>query len=116
VKGKAVRVHAMKTYGGVEGVDPLIFKPRNWMEVSGHLHAPTALHLAKAPPYPLNRRLDGPQRWSGRFGNEKNVLPPPAIELRFVSCPARSLVIDLFVAKLITLQIDLLVERLAVLH
>jgi len=30
------------------------------MELSGHLHAPTAL-----PPVPLNRRLGKPQNWSG---------------------------------------------------
>jgi hypothetical protein len=26
------------------------------------------------PPYPMNRRLDGPQIWCGRFGGEKNIL------------------------------------------
>jgi hypothetical protein len=32
------------------------------------------------PRYPLNRRLDGPQRRSGRCGVPKSLLPLPAIE------------------------------------
>ena len=31
-------------------------------------------------PHLLNRRLGGPQSWSGRFGEEKNLLPLPGIE------------------------------------
>ena len=30
---------------------------------------------SEEPLYPLNRGLDGPQSWSGRFGIEKCVLP-----------------------------------------
>jgi hypothetical protein len=47
----------MKTYGGVE--------------VSGQLHAPTALPLGKGPRYPFYRRLGGPQSRSGRYGEAK---------------------------------------------
>jgi len=36
------------------------------MEVSGHPHAPAALH-------PLNRRQGGPQRRCERFGEEKSL-------------------------------------------
>jgi hypothetical protein len=43
--------------------------------VSGQLHAPAALPLEKAPQYPLERRLGGPQNWYGCRGEEK-VLDP----------------------------------------
>jgi hypothetical protein len=42
------------------------------MEVSGQLHAPTALLPGKEPWYPLDRGLGGPQSRSGRGGEEKN--------------------------------------------
>jgi hypothetical protein len=38
------------------------------LEVSGQLHAPTAL-----PPVPIYRRLGGPQSRSGRYGEVKIV-------------------------------------------
>jgi hypothetical protein len=36
--------------------------------VSGQLHSRAALYLRKRPPYPLYRRLSGPQSWSGHRG------------------------------------------------
>jgi hypothetical protein len=45
------------------------------MEVSGQLHALTALPLGKEPRYPLNRRLGGPQSRFGRLGEDK-ILDP----------------------------------------
>jgi hypothetical protein len=50
------------------------------MEVSGQLHTPAALTPGKKPWYPLDRRLRGSQRRSGRGGEEKNSQPPPEIE------------------------------------
>jgi hypothetical protein len=50
------------------------------MEVSGQLHALAALPLGKEPPYPLDRRLGGPQSRSGRGGEEKNSQPPLGLE------------------------------------
>jgi hypothetical protein len=51
------------------------------MEVSGYLHAQASLPPGKElPPYPLNRRLGGSQRRSGRCGEEKNIsilIPSP---------------------------------------
>jgi hypothetical protein len=41
----------------------------------GQLHAPAALPRGKSPPYPLNRRLGGPQSWSGR-DREVKILAP----------------------------------------
>jgi len=43
------------------------------MEVSGQLHAPVALSPGKTHRYVLDRRLRGPQRWSGQGGEEKNL-------------------------------------------
>jgi hypothetical protein len=48
--------------------------------VSGQPYATVALTLLKEPPDPLNRRLRGHQSQCGRFGDEKNLLPPPGIE------------------------------------
>jgi hypothetical protein len=45
------------------------------MEVSGQLHSPAALPLAKEPWYPLDRRLGESQSRSGRCGEEKNLAP-----------------------------------------
>jgi hypothetical protein len=42
------------------------------------------------PQYPSDRRLGGPQSWSGRGGEEKNSQPPPGIELPNPDRPARS--------------------------
>jgi hypothetical protein len=42
------------------------------MEVCGQLHSPLALP-AKIPPYPLDRKLSGPQSRFGRGGEEKNI-------------------------------------------
>jgi hypothetical protein len=45
------------------------------MEASGQLHTPVALPQGKSPLYPLYRRLDVPQSWSGHSGEEKNSQP-----------------------------------------
>jgi hypothetical protein len=50
------------------------------MEVSGQLHALTALPPGKSPQCPLDGSVDGPQSRSGRYGEEKNHLPLPGIE------------------------------------
>jgi hypothetical protein len=66
----------MKTYG--EWMYRATFSwPRHYLDLSGQLHAPTALPPGKAPPlrYPLDRRLGGPQSRSGRCGEEK-ILDP----------------------------------------
>jgi len=50
------------------------------MEVSGQLHTSTTLPPEKEPWYPLNSRMGVPQSLSGRFEEEKNLLPLPGIE------------------------------------
>jgi hypothetical protein len=42
---------------------------------SGQLHATAGLPSGKEPPYPLRRRLGGPQIRSGRCGEKKNLAP-----------------------------------------
>jgi len=61
------------------------------MEGSGELHAPAALSPGKSPHYPLDRRLGGPQSWSGWGGKEKKSQHFPYQELN-PSHPACSLV------------------------
>jgi hypothetical protein len=43
--------------------------------VNGYLYDPAASALGREPPYPLYRRLDGPQNRSGSGGEEKNSQP-----------------------------------------
>jgi hypothetical protein len=42
----------------------------DYLEVSGQLQAPAALLPGKSPRYPLDKRLGGPRRRSGRRGEE----------------------------------------------
>jgi len=62
------------------------------MEVSGQFHVPAVLPSGEVLLYPLNRRLGGPQSWSGRDGWQKN--PCPCRESK-LGRPARSPVIVL---------------------
>jgi hypothetical protein len=52
------------------------------MDVSSQLYAPAALPLGKELPVPLDMRMGGPQSWSRRYGEEKNLLSLPGIEPR----------------------------------
>jgi hypothetical protein len=72
--------HAMKTYRGSGGIAPRILCPRDWMEVSGQLHAPAALPLGKEPWYTLDMGLGRPQSRYGHGNEEKNSQPPPGLE------------------------------------
>jgi hypothetical protein len=56
------------------------------MEVSGQLHFPAALPPGEEPSVPKGQRLGGPQRRSGRDGEEKEIPAPdsnrnPAVQL-----------------------------------
>jgi hypothetical protein len=62
------------------------------MEVSGQLHAPQLYHQGKNTRYPLDRKLSGPQSWSGHDVIEKNSQSPPGIETPSFYCSARRLV------------------------
>jgi hypothetical protein len=57
--------------------------------VSGQLHAPAALPLGNSPWYPLERRLGGPQSWSGQLA-EKKILHPTGTQTLTPWCPAHS--------------------------
>jgi len=46
------------------------------MEVSGQVHATSALPPGKNLQYPLDRKLGGPHSRSGRGGEEKKVSAP----------------------------------------
>jgi hypothetical protein len=62
------------------------------MEVSSLLHGLAVLPPGKNPfLYPLNRRLGGPQRRSGGFRKEKNVLPQVIFSFRDVRSRRRML-------------------------
>jgi hypothetical protein len=52
---------------------------------------PSHFTHGKEPWYPLNRRLGGPQNWSGHFGKKKNLLPLPGFEPQIIQPTAQSL-------------------------
>jgi hypothetical protein len=55
------------------------------MEVGGQLHSSAAsLSGKKKPRYPLCRGMGEPQSRSRPYGEEKNALPLPGIETRFL--------------------------------
>jgi hypothetical protein len=60
--------------------------------MSGQLHAPAALPPGNCPPCQLYRRLGGSQSRSGRYGEERNLLPLPGIEPQFLNRSAHSLI------------------------
>jgi hypothetical protein len=50
------------------------------MEVSGQFTLRPLYPQEKSPWYPLDRRLGGPQNWSGRGSGEQNSQPLPGLE------------------------------------
>jgi hypothetical protein len=89
-KRKFVPLHATQPH--VEMVVQLHSLLRLWMDISGHLHAPAALHSAKEPRYPLDWRLGALQSRTGRSGEGINPFLLTEIELRFLGRTAHSLV------------------------
>jgi len=51
------------------------------MEVSGQLYDPVVYPQGKSPWCPMDKKMGGPQNWSGRGGEEKNSHPLPGPEL-----------------------------------
>jgi hypothetical protein len=50
---------------------------------NSQLHASAAVSpRERTPLYPLDRRLSGLQSWSGRYGEKRNLMLLPGIELR----------------------------------
>jgi hypothetical protein len=67
--------------------------PCHWVEVSGHICAPSVLPVwGNNPELQLNRRLAVSQSSSVHFGLEKNLLPMPRVPPWFPCCPTISLV------------------------
>jgi hypothetical protein len=65
------------------------------MEVSGQLHARPLYPQGKSPWYPLDRRMGGPQRRSGRGGEQKNSQPLPGLEPPIIQPVAQGYTIEL---------------------
>jgi hypothetical protein len=79
--GEAFYIHAMKAYG--RGRAPLVLNlGSSWRTVVNF--TPWPLYPMKERWYPLNRMLGGSQIRSGRFGDEKNLLPVPGFEQQTV--------------------------------
>jgi hypothetical protein len=63
------------------------------MEVKGQLHPfPPLYPRGDSPRQPLRRRLSGPHRQSGHFGEKRNFFPLPGIQRRFLGHSGRSLI------------------------
>jgi hypothetical protein len=74
----------MKTFGGVEVYSTILDLGTRWGEWSAS--RPGRFTPGKrVPRYPLDRRVGGPQGWSGRCEVEKNLLPLLGIEPRLSS-------------------------------
>jgi len=69
VRAKAVAGYPMKGEGGSRGVAPIILN----LYTNGQFHTPAALPR-QITQYALNNWLGGPQRWNGRFSEEKKIL------------------------------------------
>jgi len=67
---KAATVYTMHAYWGDSGIAPLPCLGIKW-EVSGRFYSRSNNHQ-----WPLNRRLGGPQGWSGRFEEEEEECCP----------------------------------------
>jgi hypothetical protein len=63
-EGKFVSLKFMKAQGEME-IQIHSLKPRYWLEMSGHIHAPINLSQHGEPPFPLNicqmDRISGPK-------------------------------------------------------
>jgi len=74
----------MKAYRRNRGLAPLILN----LGTNGKLRAPDALR--PETPHALNGRSGGQQNWTGRFGEQKILLPPAEFESRTVQPVAQS--------------------------
>jgi hypothetical protein len=70
------------------GIDPRILNLA--LETSNQLHALAELPQEKEPSVAIRQEMGGPQSRCGYFGEDKNLLPLPEIEPRFVDRPACS--------------------------
>jgi hypothetical protein len=61
------------------------------MEISGKIHVSASLSAGKNSHYPLNRRLGGPQRQSGRFEKDKILFQLRGFKHQTLLCAAWSL-------------------------
>jgi hypothetical protein len=68
----------MEVYGGSGSIAPRI------------LDVGTRWRWVVSPWYPLDRRLCGPQSWSGHGGEEKNFQPLPGLEPPIIQIVAQS--------------------------
>jgi len=80
-KGIIGPVHSMNVYRGSRGIAPLILNhDTKWRCVVIFMPQPLCLQGGENSWYLLYRRLGGPQRQSGHFGEKRNLLPLPGIK------------------------------------
>ena len=81
--------HAMKAHRKNTGTAPLISNPGTRGSWEGNL-MPQQLYPRKEPWYPLKRRLDGSHSLPRSCDLQKNLLPMPRSEARFLASPIQS--------------------------
>jgi len=82
-KGNIFSFHTMKACRGSRGqLHPLLTSSLDGGEWT--TLCTRCLNPGKEPRYPLNRKLGGPQSWSGRFEEETNPFRLEGIEIRTV--------------------------------
>jgi hypothetical protein len=52
------------------------------MDVRDQLHAPVTLPKGTISPFPLKKKLGGPQNMSGRFGAQRGIVVLPGMQQR----------------------------------
>jgi hypothetical protein len=89
----------MKAYWGSGCITPRILDlGTNWRSVVSF--TPRLLYpQGKIPWYPFDRRLSGPQSWSGRGGEEKNSRPLPGLESLIIQLVAQRYTTELIAKK-----------------
>jgi hypothetical protein len=81
---KLINHHAMKAYGSGGIAPPFLTSALDGGEWLASRPCPFT------PQYILDRRLGGPESRSGRYGEEKNLLFVPGIEIQFLGHQACS--------------------------
>ena len=84
VKKVKLSQHDTKAYRGSGRTAPVILNPKLDAGEWSDSHPGRLYPRGKSPSMPLNRRVDGPQSCTGRWAQEKNLLPLPVFNPRIL--------------------------------
>jgi hypothetical protein len=87
-----LKSYAMKTYGGVDGIVPLILTSALDGDAWSASRSLPLYPQENSLRHPLHRKLKGTESRSGRYGEQKNLLPLSEMEPRLLDRAVSSLV------------------------